>query len=571
MSGFTITITDAGRAALINAQNTGTNAFTLSQIGVSSQAIATPLQQLTALPNERKKLATFAGDVVADDTLHVTIRDESADAYALRAFGIYTSVGTLFAVYSQLDPIIEKSAAAMLLLAVDARLVEITTELVEFGPAGFTLPPASETVAGISEVATDAECDAGTDNWRFITPRLLKRALQALSGFALIDHTHDAADTNSGTFNAARIPLLAMEKISGLADALAAKAAAVHTHTIAQITGLADALAAKAAAVHAHHADDINQGVLAVARIPSLAMDKITGLAAALLAKSDVGHKHDASDTNSGTFAVARIPSLAMDKINGLVAALGEKAPSQNPNLTGNVQLSPYSVFLAQGGNEGGQFKLAKAESGTVLTGDIIVDIVGDSLRIFESTSPARGVSIDISKQAAGIGAQAWTSTTLPFATAAEAANGNVINRMLSPAGLWSFPRSMGASGYQQIPGTELIIQWGVTNASIPEGPVQVTLPVAFGGGSLVAIGIPRNAAQNTSNDYYVQVVGRYRDRVVFMANRANTQSYNMTGFEWMVIGRAYGTPDPEYSSGGGGGDGGGGGGGGGDEGAVIV
>ena len=100
MSGFQITITDAGRAALINAQNNGTVAFVLSQVGVSTQHVAANLTGLTQLPNERKRLATMTGDVVADDTLHVTIRDEGDDAYAVRAFGIYTSAGVLFAVYS---------------------------------------------------------------------------------------------------------------------------------------------------------------------------------------------------------------------------------------------------------------------------------------------------------------------------------------------------------------------------------------------------------------------------------------------------------------------------------------
>lgn len=289
MSGFQITITDAGRAALINAQNTGTVAFVLSQIGVSTQAIAGDLAGLTALPNERKRLATMAGDVVADDTLHVTIRDESADAYALRSFGLYASTGVLFAVYSQADPILEKSAAAMLLLAVDARLVALGTANVEFGPVGFTLPPASETVAGVVGIATDDEVDAGVDPWRVISARTLKRALQALSGFALKDHKHDAADTTSGVFN--------------------------------------------------------------VGRIPALAMEKITGLAVALANKADKDHKHDAADTTSGVFNVARIPSLAMEKITGLVAALGGKADASSAIvMRGSLGGADLDTVLGPGG-----------------------------------------------------------------------------------------------------------------------------------------------------------------------------------------------------------------------------
>lgn len=304
MSGFQITITDAGRAALVNAQNNGTVAFVLSEIGVSAQAIAGDLARLTALPNERKRLATMAGDVVADDTLHVTIRDESADAYALRSFGLYASTGVLFAIYSQADPILEKSAAAMLLLAVDARLVALGTANVEFGPAGFTLPPANETIAGVVEIATDGEVDAGLDPWRVITVRTLKRALGALTNFALKDHKHDAADVETGVFHPNRIPELPMSRIGGLIATLADKASALHSHTMAQVSGLGEALAGKAAAVHQHDADSIVSGILAVGRIPALAMDKITGLIAALATKATLGVNANFRDVIAGRNAV---------------------------------------------------------------------------------------------------------------------------------------------------------------------------------------------------------------------------------------------------------------------------
>lgn len=611
MSGFTITITDAGRAALINAQNTGTTAFVLSEVGVSTLAVTGSLKGLTALPNETKRLATMAGDVVANDTLHVTIRDESTSAYALRAFGLYTSTGVLFAVYSQAAPIIEKSSAAMLLLAVDAKLLTLDTEQVEFGPVGFTLPPASETVAGITEVATDAEADAGTDNWRYITPRLLKRALAALSGFAAIGHKHDAADIETGTFNASRIPSLAMSKITGLADALAAKAAAIHNHSIAQIEGLSVALGAKADTQHGHHADDINQGVFSVARIPALAMEKITGLAATLAAKAN---------------------------LNGA-------------DFTGRVWMPSHSTFKRSGGVDGGQIRLEMPEASTNLSSDVMIDVSGNDLRFYQAHSPYPGARLNLHGLPAGIGAYIWTSHTFnpalkanahpwndpdgsatvyarkafisagnkviadgqdasislevgcgddgaammvfdrrgkygvmfgidsdnklkvgglamgrnsyeilhkgntDFATAEQARNAAIGDRIITPAALWSFPRSINTSGYQQIPGTDLIIQWGSTNASFNEGAVHAMLPVAFGGGCLVAMAIPRNAAQSIPRDYYMQVVGRYQDRIVFYANHANAQSGTMIGYEWMAIGRASGTPDPVYSPPVGGGD----------------
>ncbi|MFC5372893.1 hypothetical protein ACFPIF_10035 [Brevundimonas faecalis] len=143
-------------------------------------------------------------------------------------------------------------------------------------------------------------------------------------------------------------------------------------------------------------------------------------------------------------------------------------------------------------------------------------------------------------------------------ASSAEAVAGVATDRFMTPAALWSFARSYGASGYQRIPGSNLIIQWGVHNVTVPEGEVHTALPVAFGGGCLFAAATPRNAAGVLTMDFYMQVMGRWLDRISWYANRANGGAGNMSGFEWMAIGLAVGNPDPVYYSGGGGDPGGG-------------
>jgi hypothetical protein len=101
MSALQIIVTTAGFEALVNAQNTGTVAVLVSQIGLTSQDFVADAGT-TSLPGELKRLSTFAGAVVDDDTIHVTIRDDSADVYSLRGFGLYLDDGTLFAFYGQL-------------------------------------------------------------------------------------------------------------------------------------------------------------------------------------------------------------------------------------------------------------------------------------------------------------------------------------------------------------------------------------------------------------------------------------------------------------------------------------
>lgn len=562
MSGFQITITDAGRAALIDAQNTGTVAFRLSQIGVSTQHVAGGLAALTQLPNERKRLATMAGDVVADDTLHVTIRDETADAYALRAFGLYASTGVLFAVYSQADPILEKSDAAMLLLAIDAKLVALGTAQIEFGPADFSLPPASETVAGVVEIATDAEVDAGLDPWRVITVRTLKRALGALSGFALKVHQHDASDTTSGVFNVGRIPALDMSKITGLAAALAGKAADVHTHAINQILGLTEALAGKAASAHQHVADDIVSGVLAVGRIPALGMEKITGLAVALAGKAGLGE-------------VVRFASVTLGSGRGLLYGDGDRVLVR----AGTADLERYFAFNGDGSFHAYNGNL-HSQNGRVWDpgnfnpadyarlGDIAK--FADVHAVRNATDGVFVFGADGNRWLSHIGDRYEFSTdpvyvqgyraltTANLASTAEVVAGVEANKAITPAGLWSFARSIGVSGYAQIPGTPLIIQWGRQAGAMSEGQKHVILPVAFGGGCVAMLANPWNSSPTA--DYYMQISGRFLDRLVFMLNSASGSSGQAKGFDWLAIGFASGTPDPVYDVGSPPGGGGGGG-----------
>lgn len=173
-------ITAAGRAALVNAANTGTLPVTIAQIGVTATAFTAGSQ--TALPGELKRLATFGGLAVADDTIHVTLRDDGSDVYSLRGFALYLADGTLFALYGQTEVILEKSAQAMLLLSADVRFVDVPAASLTFGDANFVNPPASSTVAGVTQHATNAEALAGTASNRSIVASALKHVLDSRFG-----------------------------------------------------------------------------------------------------------------------------------------------------------------------------------------------------------------------------------------------------------------------------------------------------------------------------------------------------------------------------------------------------
>jgi len=171
-----IIVTNAGRAAIVNAQNTGTAPVTITQIGLSGTAV-TPLPTSSALTGEFKRVAAIAGEVIADDTIHVTLTDTSGDAYSLRSIGLYLADGTLFAIYGQAAPVLEKTAQSIAALSIDVIFADIAAAALAFGDATFTNPPATTERQGVVELTTVAEAQAGVDALRALTPAAAKAAI----------------------------------------------------------------------------------------------------------------------------------------------------------------------------------------------------------------------------------------------------------------------------------------------------------------------------------------------------------------------------------------------------------
>lgn len=176
-----IVVTNAGRASLINADHTGTAPVTITQVGLSSAAVV-PLRTDTELAGEFKRVGAVSGEVVADDTIHLSVMDFSGDSYTLRSVGLYLADGTLFAIYGQPGAILEKTANSDAALSLDVIFADISAALLTFGDATFSNPPASETRQGVAEIATQVESNAGDDDMRFVTPK--KNRASFLSWFA---------------------------------------------------------------------------------------------------------------------------------------------------------------------------------------------------------------------------------------------------------------------------------------------------------------------------------------------------------------------------------------------------
>lgn len=219
---FTLTLTTAGLDALVDAQSGSTDPIQVTEVGFSAASI-TVAPTLTALPGEIKRIDSISGASVSETIIHMTAQDASADAYDVRAFALYLADGTLFAVYGQADVIVTKTSLLQLQIAFDIAFQDGISGDIEFGDATFLFPPATETVKGVAEIATQGEVDTGTDDQRIVTP--LKLSVRLAAFFATVGDALAAltARTITGTGLATGGGSLAANREINVASATAAE------------------------------------------------------------------------------------------------------------------------------------------------------------------------------------------------------------------------------------------------------------------------------------------------------------------------------------------------------------
>lgn len=176
MSKLLFTMTDAGRQELINANKTGTNKVEIVSVGLGGRYYVTSTSQ-TNITDEIKRLTTIGGKVVSPDTIHVTAKDDSKDEYVVHTIGLYSNNGTLFAVYSQEQAIINKASSTIALISSDIAIKTLETNNITFGDVEFINPPATETVVGVSRFANEQEIEEGTDDSLAVSAKRLKQAI----------------------------------------------------------------------------------------------------------------------------------------------------------------------------------------------------------------------------------------------------------------------------------------------------------------------------------------------------------------------------------------------------------
>lgn len=175
---LSLMMTTAGLGRFTAAQVEDDIDLTVAQVGFTNAAfVASPT--LTALPGEFRRVATISGQAIGDNVVHMMIRDEAPLAYQIRGFGLFLADGTLFAFYGQANPIAEKAAIATLQMAIDIAFPTSDIANIVFGDTNFLNAPATTELAGVVELATLAEAEAG-DARRVTTGAVAKAMIASI-------------------------------------------------------------------------------------------------------------------------------------------------------------------------------------------------------------------------------------------------------------------------------------------------------------------------------------------------------------------------------------------------------
>ncbi|HFB2111163.1 TPA: tail fiber protein [Escherichia coli] len=348
MSKLLFTMTDAGRQELVNANKTGTNKVEIVSVGLGSRYYVTSTSQIN-ITDEIKRLTTIGGKVVSPDTIHVTAKDDSKDEYVVHTIGLYTNKGTLFAVYSQEQAIINKASSTIALISSDIAIKTLDTKNITFGDIEFINPPATETVVGVARFANEQEIDAGTDDSLAVSAKRLKQAIVkheqsrnhpdatlTSKGFVqLSSATNSSSETLAATPKAVKAAYdLANGKYTAQ-DATTARKGIVQLSSATNSDS--ETLAATPKAVKAAYD-------LAAGKAPSNhthSWEQITNVPVASLTVRGITQLSSATNSTSETLAAtSKAVKVVMDETN-------KKAPLNSPALTG----TPTTPTAQQGTN----------------------------------------------------------------------------------------------------------------------------------------------------------------------------------------------------------------------------
>jgi len=496
-----LTITDAGRAALIAAEGGGTAAVVIAEAGLTNTVfLAAPT--LTALPGEFKRIDTISGIAADDDTIHLMLRDSGTDEYTVRGIGLYLDDGTLFAAYAQPDPIVGKYAASVLLTAMDLKFLNGEAALVQFGDSNWLNPPATEVEKGVAYLATIAEALAGAVADKIITPATMAAVLANYVAADQLGAADGVATLGpDGKLDIAQRPPIDLIDVFGVADEaamLALAGATVGDFAVRADNGLVYVLQAAPPDVLANWLEISTPA-------PVSSVNGKTG--AVVLVPGDLGAVPTTRSITGTGLLAGQGGDLSANRTIDLPIASAAEALAGIVNGKAVTPASLANLIAALN---------AKASGGATVSGAGLVT-GGSAL----SGNPVLTVTPAASADLAGGGA----------------------TRAVTPATLAGLAKSLTPNGYITLPlpdaeGRLPILQWVTYRTVIlAETSIYVSWPIVFPNGPLAGAATAWLAAPSNARNLWAQLVAPTQFGCSIQLQRDAAVDQRVDGFDVLMIG----------------------------------
>lgn len=167
---MSLTIHQTGIDAAINAQANGFSGETLTHVDLYDGA------------TKIKRLKLEGVAVIEPGRIYVVGRDQTPGlSYNVTKMDFITSGGALFATaeYDDGSIIQSKGPDSILMLSEQLNISAAPGSIAPSGDVSIYMPPATESLLGGAEIATQGEVDEGTDHTRIVTPKTLLEWLKS--------------------------------------------------------------------------------------------------------------------------------------------------------------------------------------------------------------------------------------------------------------------------------------------------------------------------------------------------------------------------------------------------------
>ena len=222
--------------------------------------------------------------------------------------------------------------------------------------------------------------------------------------------------------------------------------------------------------------------------------------------KNLASEDYDVRLSSSGTAGIFTLSTAGTERLRvtetGLMG-IGTTTPGSMLDVAGEVRTN-YLTIRAQSGSEGGELTLTKASNSTLI-GNVIIDTVGNKLRIFDGGNPFRGAYLDIG--AGGINASSILIHSDNYSSYALPLTGGICTGQVRAANFvintnqYYFMEALGAV-YMTWNGTNVVFNKNVTS----DGQMAAT------GGFYTSTNVRADAVvlvgAGTNNDYIYNYTG---------------------------------------------------------------